>query len=40
MIQNQISWFSGPYFSDSNAQTLSTSVDVDTDWEGELRLTF
>ena len=40
MIQNQISWFSGPYFSDSNAQTLSTTIDVDTDWEGELRLTF
>lgn len=40
MIQNQISWFSGPYFSDSNAQTLSTTIDVNTDWEGELRLTF
>ena len=40
MIQNQISWFSGPYFSDSNAQTLSSTIDVDTDWEGELRFTF
>ena len=40
MIQNQISWFSGPYFSDSNAQTLSTTIDVDTDWEGETHLTF
>lgn len=40
MVQNQISWLSGPYFSDSNTQTLSTTIDVNTDWAGETHYTF
>ena len=35
MTQNQISWLSGSYFSDSNTQSLSLSLDVTTEWAGE-----
>lgn len=40
MTQNQITWISGPYFSDSNTQTMSLTLDVDTEWAGESHITY
>lgn len=40
MKQNEITWLSGPYFSDSNTQTMSMTLDVNTEWAGETHLTY
>lgn len=43
MYQNQITWLRGNFFSGSqpsSAQQISASVDIDTQWEGEINLTY
>ena len=39
MAQNQISWFSGPFF-DSNTNQNGIDIDINTTWDGEIHLTF
>lgn len=43
MYRNQITWLRGDFFSGSqpsSAQQISASVDIDTQWEGEINLTY
>lgn len=40
LSRNQITWFSGSFFSGNNPQALSASLDINTAWNGEKRLTY
>ena len=40
MVQNHITWLSGPYFSGSGAESMTTTITINTDWEGEYHITF
>lgn len=43
MHQDQITWLRGDFFSDANStitQSFSATVNIDTQWQGELNLTY
>jgi len=43
MHQNQITWLKGDFFSDAQSaltQSFSATVNIDTQWQGELHLTY
>ena len=40
MIQKQITWFSGAYFTGSGLGNTDITIVINTDWEGETHLTF
>ena len=40
MIQKQITWFSGAYFTGSGLGNIGITIVINTDWEGETHLTF
>ena len=40
LVQNHVTWLTGPYFSGSGAESMTMTVTINTDWEGEYRLTF
>lgn len=40
MAQNKISWLSGPFFNESDSQSSSITIDINTDWDGEMHFTF
>lgn len=43
MHQNQITWLKGDFFSDAQSaltQSFSATVNIDTQWQGELNLTY
>ena len=39
LVQNKITWFSGPFFDESGSQNTIT-IDINTEWDGETHLTF
>ena len=40
LAKNQITWYSGEFFNEEKVQSSSIEIEVDTKWDGEVKLTF
>ena len=40
MVKNKITWLSGAFFNGSDSQDNTISIDINTEWDGEIHITF